>query len=128
MIRKIIDFAFIFAFCAVLVSAQAQEDDNTGWITGEVVSMEMGQNESLMGIELADGVIFNVAAANDQLKDVEVGDVVTVQISKGWAEMVEIAKGEGMQTPVPETKKKGPQWVVGEEVHAVCGGHVRRED
>jgi molybdopterin-binding protein len=115
MIRKIIGFAFIFAFCAVCVSAQAQDED-TGAITGEVTSIETGQNDSLMSIELADGVIFNVAAANDLLGGIEAGDVVTVQITKGWADMVGVAEGEGMPTPSPETKNKGPQWVVGEVI------------
>jgi molybdopterin-binding protein len=116
MIRKIIGFAFIFAFCAVFVSAQAQDGDDTGWITGKVTSIEAGQNDSLMSIELADGVIFNVAAANDLLGGIEAGDVVTVQITKGWADMVEVAEGEGIPTPAPESEKKGPQWVVGEVI------------
>jgi len=116
MIRKIIGFAFIFVFCAVFVSAQAQDGDDTGWITGKVTSIEMGQNDSLLSIELADGVIFNVAAANDLLGGIEAGDVVTVQITKGWADMVEVAEGEGMPSPAPETEKKGPQWVVGEVI------------
>ncbi len=59
-----------------------------------------------MSLKLADGVVFNVAAANDLLEGIEVGNTVTVQITKGWADMVEIAEGKGMPTPVPETTKE----------------------
>ena len=105
-----------FCILRCFFSAQAQDGDDTGWITGKVTSIETGQNESLLGIELADGVIFNVAAANDLLGGIEAGDVVTVQITKGWADMVEVAEGEGMPSPAPETEKKGPQWVVGDVI------------
>lgn len=116
MIRRIIGCAFVLVIFAAVNLTLAQEEDNTQWITGEVASIEMGQEESLVSLKMADGEVFNVAAASDLLKDVEVGDVVTVQISKGWAEMVEVAKGDDMATPAPEAKDKGPQWVAGEVV------------
>ncbi len=115
--RKQLMFAAIF-FVTVMgaTAARAQDAGAPGWITGKVVSIEEGQKESLIGMELADGVVFNVAAANNLLTGVQAGDVITVQIVKGWAEMVEIAEGEAIPTPGPEKKDKGPQWVAGEVV------------
>jgi len=81
-----------------------------------VVSIEEGQKESLVTLELASGEPFNVAAANNLLGDVKAGDVVTVQISAGWAIMVEIAEGGAIPTPGPAKNDKGPQWVAGEVV------------
>lgn len=116
MFRKIISCAFVLAIIVLANLAPAQEEGGPQWITGEVVSIEEGQDGSLIGLRMADGEIFNVAAANDLIGGVNVGDVVTVQIVKGWAELVEIAKDNTPKTPSPKKKQSGAQWVAGEVV------------
>ncbi len=116
MIRKILSCAFILAVIASVNVISAQEEGGPQWITGEVVSIEEGQNESLMSLRMADREAFNVAVTNDLLQGVNVGDVVTVQIVKGWAELVEVAEDNTPQTPRPEKKGSGAQWVAGEVV------------
>lgn len=116
MIRRMISCAFVLAIIVSVNMALAQEEEGPQWITGEVVSIDQGQDESLMGLRMAGGDNFNVAATNDLMEGVNVGDVVTVQIVKGWAELVEIAKDNTPHTPSPEKKDSGAQWVAGEVV------------
>ncbi len=47
MIRKIIGCAFLFMVFAAVNLTFAQEHNNTGWITGEVVSMKMDRTTVL---------------------------------------------------------------------------------
>jgi hypothetical protein len=107
---------FFFTVLLGVNIVHARQPGNTLWITGKVMSIEQGQNESLVSLYLAGGESFNVAAANNLLGDIKIGDIVTVQIVKGWAEMVEIAKGGAIPTPGPEKKDVGPQWVAGQVV------------
>ncbi len=50
---------------------------------------------------------------NDQLKGIQVGDNVTVERFKGWAELIEKGELKTGATPKPDKKKSGPQWVAG---------------
>ena len=113
---KLMFAVFVFAVLIGANAARAKGSGDTLWITGKVVSIEEGKDESLVALELAGGEPFNVAAANNLLGDIKAGDVITVQIARGWAEMVEIAKGGDIPTPAPEKMDKGPQWVAGEVV------------
>ena len=113
---KLMFAVFIFAVLVGVSTVHAQKSDKMLWITGKVVTIEEGQTDSLISMELAGGEPFNVAVANDLLGDIKAGDVITVQIARGWAEMVEIAKGGDIPTPGPEKKDKGPQWVAGEVI------------
>jgi hypothetical protein len=116
MKKLLIIASFFFAVALGVNVADAQQPGNTLWITGKVLSIEEGRNESLVSLDLAGSESFNVAAANNLLGNIKVGDVVTVQIAKGWAEMVEVARGGAIPTPGPEKKDVGPQWVAGEVV------------
>lgn len=118
MLRKIISYAFVLTIMAMVNVGvpSAHQEGGPQWITGEVVSIQEGEDGSLISLKMADGEIFNVAATNDLIEGINVGDVVTVQIVKGWAELVEIAKDNTPPTPRPEKKKSGAQWVAGEVV------------
>ena len=116
MIRKIIGCAFVLAIVVSFNMAMAQEEGGPQWITGEVVAIQEDEGGSLISLKMEDGEIYNVAAANDLIEGINLGDVVTVQIVKGWAELVEIAKDNTPPTPNPEKKQSGAQWVAGEVV------------
>jgi hypothetical protein len=112
--KKLLIIASLFFVAALGVNAaHAQQSGSTLWITGKVMSIEEGKKESLVSLDLGGGEYFNVAAANNLLRDIKVGDVVTVQMVKGWAEMVEIAEGEAIPITGPEKSDKGLQWVAG---------------
>lgn len=113
---KLMSAVIFFTVLLCLNIAHARQSGNPLWITGKVVSIEESETDSLISMELADGETFNVAAPNNILGDIKAGEIITVQIVKGWAEMVEIAKGGAIPTPGPEKKDKGPQWVAGEVV------------
>ena len=115
--RKQLIFAlFFFAALLGVNTAHAKHPGDPLWITGKVVSIEEGQKESLVTLELAGGEPFNVAAANNLLGHIKAGDIVTVLLSSGWADMIEIAKGGAIPTPGPEKNDKGPQGVAGEVI------------
>ena len=104
-----------FVFCLTMVGsvAYAQSGSAPMWITGKVASIYEDQDGAVMSLEMADGEPYNVSVTNDMIKDVSVGDVVTVEIYKGWAEMIQKADVKPPATPEPEKKKTGPQWVAG---------------
>lgn len=112
MIKSSIVLVFVLSL-SVAGTALAQSGSAPEWITGEVVSLDEGQDGSLISLQMPDGEIYNVSVKEEMLKDIGVGDIVTVEIYKGWAELVEKADQKPSATHKPDKKKTGPQWVAG---------------
>ncbi len=65
-----------------------EKEKKVQWVTGELVSIERGADSSLLSIKMWDGTVFNVAASNDRIGSIEVGDSVIAKVVDGWAESV----------------------------------------
>jgi hypothetical protein len=94
----------------------ANSNGSPQWVTGEVVSIVEKQDEGLISLKLASGELYSVSSRASLLEGVEIGDVVTVQVIEGWAQIITIAKDRTPETPRPEKKDSGVQWVPGEVV------------
>ena len=66
----------------------AQETQGPDWISGEVISLGFEGEDGLMGVKLADGEVYNVSVTKNQISDIHIGDYVTINIVKGWAQTV----------------------------------------
>ncbi|GJM16948.1 MAG: hypothetical protein DHS20C13_22750 [Thermodesulfobacteriota bacterium] len=114
--RRILTLAFILGVFISFNSALAQSGDGPLWVSGEVASIFEDQDGAIFSLKLASGENYNISVTNELLEDIKVGDYVTVEISKGWAELIEKGDAKTGATPKPEKKKTGPQWVAGELV------------
>jgi hypothetical protein len=94
----------------------ANSNGSPQWVTGEVVSIVEKQDEGLISLKLASGELYSISSGASLLEGVEIGDVVTVQVIEGWAQIITIAKDRTPETPRPEKKDSGVQWVPGEVV------------
>jgi hypothetical protein len=94
----------------------ANSNGSPQWVTGEVVSIVEKQDEGLISLKLANGELYSISSGASLLEGVEIGDVVTVQVIEGWAQIITIAKDRTPETPRPEKKDSGVQWVPGEVV------------
>jgi len=94
----------------------AHANGSPQWVTGEVVSIVEKQDEGLISLKLADGELYSVSSRASLLEGIEIGDVVTVQVIEGWAQIITIAADRTPETPKPEKKDSGVQWVPGEVV------------
>lgn len=94
----------------------ADADGSPEWLTGEVVSIVENQGSGLLSLKLTDGELFSVPTKSSLLQGIQIGDVVTVQIVEGQAEIINIAEGKAHQKPEPDKKDSGVQWVPGEVV------------
>ena len=103
----------ISVFISLAGIALAQSGGVPEWISGEVSSIYEDEDGAVMSLEMADGEPYNVSVDKDMIKSISVGDVVTVQIYKGWAELIERADIKPQATPEPNKKKSGAQWVAG---------------
>jgi hypothetical protein len=101
----------------------AHANGSPQWVTGEVVSIVEKQDEGLISLKLADGELYSVSSGASLLEGVEIGDVVTVQVIEGRAQIITIAKGRAPETPQPEKKDSGVQWVPGEVVSIQEGAY-----
>ena len=113
---RILSIALIILAFAIGSVAQAQSGSSPEWVTGKVASIYEDKDGAVMTLEMADGGPYNVSVTRDMIKDVSVGDTVTVEIYKGWAEMIESEEIKPPATPEPDKKKSGPQWVAGKLV------------
>ena len=68
--------------------APQKKDDGVQWVPGEVVSMEKGPTDSLLSVKMSDGTVFNIAASNDKIAGIKVGDHVIARVFQGWAQSV----------------------------------------
>ena len=111
--RKVITFFLLLGVLLSVNPAFSQSGDAPLWVSGKIASIYEDQDGALISLELADGQSYNISATTEQLKDIKVGDNVTVEIYKGWAELIEKGDVNPGSTPEPEKKKSGPQWVAG---------------
>lgn len=100
----------IFMFSGL---ALAQDTQGPDWISGEVISLGFDGEDGLMGVKLADGEVYNVSVTKNQISDIHIGDYVTVEIKKGWADLIEKADPDKVGTAKPDKEKGGAQWVAG---------------
>ncbi len=101
--------------------AFAQSGDAPLWVSGEVASIFEDQSGGLISLKLADGERYNISVTRDQLKELQVGDNITVEIYRGWAELIEKEGAEMKESPKPEKQKTGPQWIAG-KLYAIDQG------
>ncbi|MGH7849511.1 MAG: hypothetical protein ACREOP_04365 [Thermodesulfobacteriota bacterium] len=99
----------------------AHANGSPQWVTGEVVSIVEKQDKGLISLKLADGELYSVSSGASLLEGVEIGDVVTVQVIEGWARIITIAKDRKPETPKPEKKDSGVEWIPGEVVFIQLG-------
>lgn len=112
----------ILLFCSVNVLTSLA-NGSPQWVTGEVVSIVEKQDDGLISLKLADGELFSVSSKPSLLEGVEIGDVVTIQVIEGWAQIISIARERTPGTPRPEKKDSGVQWVPGEVVSIQEGAY-----
>ena len=114
--RKIITIAFVIGIFSLATSAFAQSGEAPLWVSGEVASIFEDRDGALISLELADGQTYNISTTREQLKDLNIGDNITVEVYKGWAELIEKADAKPQATADPKNKKRGPQWIAGDLV------------
>ena len=68
--------------------APQKKDSGVQWVPGEVISIEEGPTDSLLSVKMSDGTVFNVAASNDKITGIKVGDRVIARVFQGWAQSV----------------------------------------
>lgn len=68
--------------------APQRPDSGVQWVPGEVISIQEGPTDSLLSIKMSDGTVFNVAASNDKITGIKVGDHVIAKVFQGWAQSV----------------------------------------
>ena len=113
--KKVICSLLLITLLATAGSVLAQRAPY--WVKGEVVSIDQGPENSTVGIKLSNGEIYRAAANNELLKGIQVGNSISVEIIRGWAEVVEKTDA-GADAGAQEKSKptRGPQWIVGEVV------------
>ena len=110
-----------FAVVALLLMATicrlpAYSNGSPQWVTGEVVSIVENKDSALLSLKLANGELFTTNTTPSLLNGIHIGDMVTVQVIEGRAEIINIARDKAPATPRPEKKDSGIQWVPGELV------------
>lgn len=68
--------------------APQKKQSGVQWVPGEVISIEEGPTDSLLSVKMSDGTVFNVAASNDKITGIKVGDHVIAKVFQGWAQSV----------------------------------------
>jgi len=114
--KRILTLAFILSVLISFNSAIAQSGDGPLWVSGEVTSIFEDRDGAIFSLKLASGEDYNISASGELLEDIKVGDYVTVEINKGWAELIEKGDLKTGATPKPEKRKTEPQWVAGDLV------------
>lgn len=116
MTKKIIGCAISLLLCVSVNVMSLHADGSPQWVTGEVVSIVDDLDNGLLSLKLSNGELFSVSSKSSLLKGIHIGDVVTVQVVEGQAEIVNIAEGNVPETPKAEKKDSSVQWVPGEVV------------
>ena len=116
MSRKFVSLMIALLIAGSMNIVTANSNGSPQWVTGEVVSIVEKQDDGLISLKLPDGELFSVSSKPSLLEGVEIGDVVTVQVIEGWAQIISIARERTPGTPQPEKKDSGVQWVPGEVV------------
>jgi len=114
--KKAISFVLVFSIIVAVSSAGAQSGSGPEWVSGKITTIFEDQDGALMRVQMADGEPYNISVTNEMLKGLAVGDEVTVEINRGWAEVIEKADAAPPEKPEPEKTTRGPQWVSGRVV------------
>lgn len=121
MSGKIVSLVFALLISGSMNIVTANSNGSPQWVTGEVVSIVEKQGEGLISLKLANGELYSISSGASLLEGVEIGDVITVQVIEGRAQIISIARERTPGTPQPEKKDSGVQWVPGEVV-SIQGG------
>jgi hypothetical protein len=116
MSGKFVSLVFALLISGSMNIVTANSNGSPQWVTGEVVSIVEKKDEGLISLKLANGELYSISSGASLLEGVEIGDVVTVQVIEGWAQIISIARERTPGTPRPEKKDSGVQWVPGEVV------------
>lgn len=116
MIKKAIIISFILVFTVAIGVRTAQSNGSPVWVTGKVVSVVENRDSGLISLELPDGEVMSITAPHNLLEGIQIGDIVTIQVVEGMANIIQVAESVTPATPAPEKKDKGVQWVPGEVV------------
>lgn len=116
LIRKISCAALAWLLLSLLYELPSNANGSPQWVTGEVVSIVENSDSALLSLKLANGELFSINSAPSLLGGIQIGDVVTVQVIEGQAQLINIAQDKTPATPGPEKKNSGVQWVPGEVV------------
>ncbi len=116
-------FSLVFILCLVfgVQSALSQSGDGPIWVSGEVYSIFEDKDGAIFTLSLANGETYNISATAEMIETIKIGDYVTVEVNKGWAELIEKADTKSDATPKPDAKKTGAQWVAG-TLEAITAG------
>lgn len=115
-IRKISCAALAWLLLSLLYTLPSNANGSPQWVTGEVVSIVENSDSALLSLKLANGELFSINSAPSLIEGIRIGDVVTVQVIEGQAQLINIAQDKTPATPGPENKNSGVQWVPGEVV------------
>ena len=121
MSRKIVSLMISLLIFGLMSVIAAYSNGSPQWVTGEVVSMVEKEDDGLISLKLADGELFSIPSGTSLFEGIEIGDVVTVQVIEGRAQIITIAEDKKPETPKPGKKESGVQWVPGEIV-SIQGG------
>ncbi|MEM7007529.1 MAG: hypothetical protein AAF462_00170 [Thermodesulfobacteriota bacterium] len=113
-------------FLSVLIfagPALTQSGEAPIWVSGQVSSIFQDQDGAIISLKMADGENYNISVSPEQLKNLQIGDNITVEIYRGWAELIEKADTSSQASPAPDKKKSSPQWVAG-TVEAINTGET----
>ena len=116
MTTKITYAAVALLLMATIYQLPAYSNGSPQWVTGEVVSIVENNDSALLSLKLANGEMFTTNTTPSLLNGIHIGDMVTVQVIEGRAEIINIARDKAPATPRPEKKDSGIQWVPGELV------------
>jgi hypothetical protein len=116
MTKRISGSLIALLLFASMNTLPAHSNGSPQWVTGEVVSIVENQDSGLLSLRLPGGELMSITSKPALLAGIEIGDVVTVQVVDGWAQIINIAEDKVPATPRPEKKESGVQWVPGEIV------------
>lgn len=114
--KRSITLALVFSMTVALSITLAQSGNGPEWVSGKITSIFEDQDGALMSLEMADGEPYNVSVSSEMIKGISIGDEVTVEINRGWAEVIEKADAEPAEKSDPAKTTRGPQWVSGRVV------------
>ena len=112
LIFFMIPLVFTTWVCICLAETN-KESDSPNWVSGTVESIQSGKESSLVSVKMRNGEQFNFSSANDKLEGIKVGDGISANVTKGWAESVTKLK-EAVDVVKPKEDSTEFQWVSGE--------------
>ena len=93
--------------------AMSQSGDGPIWVSGEVASIFQDKDGAIFSLNLAGGETYNISATSEIVEGLKIGDYVTVEVNRGWAELIEKGDIKAGTTPKTDNQKTAPQWIAG---------------